>query len=131
MKGQRESVVLMPVRVLLVDANRDSETEQVLKSAGHLVTRAFGFEEAKRCLQFAPPDLLMTDVRLGAYNGLHLVLRAHAQHPEMRAIVVDADHDPVLEREASEAGATYVAKPFEADSLVPIAMVNAERPRLF
>jgi DNA-binding NtrC family response regulator len=121
----------MPVRVLLVDANRDSGTEQVLKSAGHLVTRAFGFEEAKRWLQFSPPDLLMTDVRLGAYNGLHLVLRARAQHPEMPAIVVDADHDPVLEREAGEAGATYVAKPFEAGSLVPIAMVNAERPRVF
>jgi len=121
----------MPVRVLLVDANRDSETKQVLKSAGHLVTRAFGFEEAKRWLQSSPPDLLMTDVRLGAYNGLHLVLRARAKHPEMPAIVVDMDHDPVLEREASEAGATYVAKPFEADSLVPIAMVNAERPRIF
>ena len=122
-------LVLMPVRVLLVDANRDSETEQVLKSAGHLVTRAFGFEEAKRWLQFAPPDLLMTDVRLGAYNGLHLVLRAHAEHPEMAAIVVDADHDPVLAREASGAGATYVAKPFEAGSLVPLAFENAERPR--
>jgi DNA-binding NtrC family response regulator len=121
-------LVLMPVRVLLVDANRDSETEQVLKSAGHLVTRAFGFEEAKRQLQFAPPDLLMTDVRLGAYNGVHLVLRAHAEHPEMPAIVVDADHDPVLEREANGAGATYVAKPFEAGSLVPLAFVNAERP---
>jgi|SRR5437764_14439246 len=118
----------MPVRVLLVDANRDSETEQVLKSAGHLVTRAFGFEEAKLRLQSSPPDLLMTDVRLGAYNGLHLVIRAHAAHPEMPAIVVDTDHDPVLEREANEAGATYVARPFQ-DSLVPLALVNAERPR--
>jgi len=119
----------MPVHVLLVDANRDSETEQVLRSAGHVVTRAFGFQEAKRWLQHAPPDLLMTDVRLGAYNGLHLVIRAHVEHPGMPAIVVDADHDPVLEREANGAGATYVAKPFEANSLVPIALENAERPR--
>ena len=112
----------MPVRVLLVDTNRDSETERVLRSAGHFVTRAFGFEEAKRWLRFAPPDLLMTDVRLGAYNGLHLVIRARAEHPGMLAIVVDADHDPVLEREANDAGATYVAKPFEVKSLVPIAL---------
>jgi two-component system response regulator GlrR len=118
----------MPVRVLLVDANRDSDTERVLRSAGHLVTRAFGFEEAKRCLQFAPPDLLMTDVRLGAYNGLHLVMRAHLEHPDMPAIVLDADHDPVLEREANGAGATYLAKPFEAKSLLPIALAN-ERSR--
>jgi two-component system response regulator GlrR len=119
----------MPVRVLLVDANRDSETERVLRSAGHLVTRAFGFEEAKRCLAFATPDLLMTDVRLGAYNGLHLVMRAHLQHPGMPAIVLDTDHDPVLEREANGAGATYVSKPFEAKSLPPITQANGERPR--
>ena len=120
----------MPYRVLLVDADLDSGTECALRSAGHLVTRAFGFEDAKRQLQFEPPDLLMTDVRLGAYNGLHLVIRAHAEHPEMPAIVVDADHDPVLEREASDVGAAYVARPLEARSLLPIVLASAEmRPR--
>lgn len=112
----------MPVRVLLVDTNHDSETERVLRSAGHFVTRAFGFEEAKRWLRFAPQDLLMTDVRLGAYNGLHLVMRAHAEHPGMPAVVVDAGHDPVFEREVNAAGAMYVAKPFEAKSLVPLGL---------
>ena len=66
----------MPVRVLLVDTDRASDTERALTSAGHVVTRTFGFAEAKQSLQTAPPDLLMTDVRLGAYNGLHLVIRA-------------------------------------------------------
>ena len=116
----------MAYRVLLVDADRDSGTERALRSAGHVVTRAFGFEDAKWQLQFEPPDLLMTDVRLGAYNGLHLVIRAHVEHPEMPAIVVDADHDPVLEREASDVGAAYVSRPLEARFLLPIVLANAE-----
>jgi DNA-binding response OmpR family regulator len=63
--------------------------------------------------QFAPakvhvdmePDLLITELKLGDHNGLHLALRARAK--SVPTIVI-GDPDPVLERDASALGATYV-----------------------
>ena len=113
----------MPFRALVVDTNRDalSATEQMLKPAGYLVARAFTFEEAKRRLELAPPDLLVTAVRLGAFNGLHLVLRAHLDSPTMPAIVVDDQRDAALEAEAKKMDAAYLARPFDQHDLVNLA----------
>jgi DNA-binding NtrC family response regulator len=114
--------VLMAFRLLVVNADHDRlrATEQVLVSAGFLVTCASSFEQAKRGLRLAPPDLLVTDVRLGAYNGLHLVVRAHSDRPSMPAIVLDVQYDQVLESETKNAGAVYVGKPLGADPLVAL-----------
>jgi DNA-binding response OmpR family regulator len=38
-------------------------------------------------LQAHTPDLLITDVRLGAHNGLELVLRARGGAADMPAII--------------------------------------------
>lgn len=51
------------------------------------------------------PDLLITELKLREHNGLHLALRA--QSKSVPAIVI-GDPDPVLERDASELGATYM-----------------------
>ena len=67
-----------------------------------------------------PPDLLVTDVRLGAYNGVHLVVRAHTDNPSMPALVMDVHHDRVLENEAKKAGAVYVGEPLDAGPLVAL-----------
>lgn len=106
--------------MLVVDADPEAliGADQVLSAAGYLVTSLSRFEEAKKRLRLAPPDLLIADVRLGAYNGLHLVVRAHADHPEMPAIVTHAFRDPVLEAEAKALGADYLIKPLDAASLV-------------
>lgn len=112
----------LPFRLLVVDADRDRlrTTEEILLSAGYLVTCASSFDEAKRGLRFGPPDLLVTDVRLGAYNGVHLVVRAHTDYPSMPALVMDVHYDPVLESEANKAGAVYVGEPLDAGPLVAL-----------
>lgn len=112
----------MPFRLLVVNADHDRlrATEEILVSAGFVVTCASSFDQAKRGLLAAPPDLLVTDVRLGAYNGLHLVVRAHSDHPSMPAIVMDVHHDQVLESETKNAGAVYVGKPLGAGPLVAL-----------
>ena len=51
------------------------------------------------------PHLLITELRLGEYNGLHLALRAQAY--EVPAIVI-GDADPVLQRDAASFGASYL-----------------------
>jgi DNA-binding response OmpR family regulator len=110
----------MPFRALVVDTDREalSATEQLLEPAGYLVACASTFEEAKRRLEFAPPDLLVTAARLGAFNGLHLALRAHSDFPRMAVIVVDDHRDVVLEAEATKMAAAYVARPFNGNDLI-------------
>ena len=67
------------------------------------------------------PDLLIADERLGAFNGLHLILRGRAEHPTMRAIVATAVKDPCVEAEASRMHALCLVKPLDpAEWLLPI-----------
>jgi DNA-binding response OmpR family regulator len=59
----------------------------------------------------AGPAIIMAQVRLGAYNGLHLALRARALG--IPAIVL-GDADPTTEREARKVGAAYLS-PFDLE----------------
>ena len=51
------------------------------------------------------PDLVITDVKLGDFNGLHLALKA--RHRGIPAVVI-GEPDALLERDAMELGAAYV-----------------------
>ena len=75
-----------------------------LTDAGMRVTLVDTFAAARERLQLMP-DLLISEVRLGAYNGLHLAMRAKAS--AIPAIIL-GETDPVAEREAQNLGATYV-----------------------
>ena len=57
-----------------------------------------------RLLSSRPPDLLVTNLRLQAYNGLHLV---HMSDGRTRCIVYSDYDDLVLAREVQAAGAFY------------------------
>lgn len=69
---------------------------------------------ALRLLAEHRPDLLMTDVRLGAYNGLQLIAMAPRAIP---AIVVTGFSDPVIEADAARLGAEYRVKPVDPAAL--------------
>jgi len=60
------------------------------------------FQAARTRLALAPVDFLVTNVRLRAYNGLHLV---HLVTPPTRAIVYMDPPDAVLFRDAQQAHA--------------------------
>ena len=91
---------MVPARRILV-VTRDSWRERALpvwlSAAGYEVDLVGTFAEAKTHLDDNPAAII-TDVKLGAYNGLHLAVRAHAL--SIPAILVGLD-DAVLEREAS------------------------------
>ena len=53
----------------------------------------------------AGPAFVMAEVRLGAYNGLHLALRARAKGIPA---AVFGDANPTTEREARQVGAAYL-----------------------
>jgi len=89
-----------------------------LNDAGFCATGANTYEAARATLDHAGPDVLLTDIRLGAYNGLQLIIRARSHNPYIRAVVMTGYPDPVVRREAERLHAGYLEKPFDPDGLV-------------
>lgn len=99
--------------VLVVDLNPTdrAKTVRLLEAAGYLVTATGNFNEAKHLIAQAAPDLLVTDLRLGPYNGLHLILRSKIDHPAMASLVTSRFDDPVLQAEAERHQASFLLRP--------------------
>jgi ActR/RegA family two-component response regulator len=119
--------------VLTVDPDIVSWTATLdhVKAAGYETITADDFQRAIHLLVTVRPGLLITVVRLGAYNGLHLVVRGRAVNPRMAAFVVGDSTDACLETECKELGATeYCTKPVQIDDLLAlIAEALADRNR--
>jgi DNA-binding NtrC family response regulator len=107
----------MALRVLIVDDEPDvlELLSDTLRAEGYETAGAGTFEEGKRLLATTAPDVLITDVRLGHFNGLQLVV---VRPPSTAAVVVSGYWDRTLEEEARRHGAVYLLKPVAADKLV-------------
>jgi len=88
------------------------------KLAGFQVTRFNQFTDAKRYLSGAHADVVITDVRLGAYNGLQLAILAKLEDPSIVAIVLTGFDDPVMRKEAENAGVEFLVKPVSGEQLL-------------
>jgi len=109
---QRLSVAMGAASALIVEPVLADAMFSVdaVTSLGFHVTVADNFHEALERLRI-PPALLIADIRLGEYNGLHLVLRGKAVKRDLGAIVTSGVADSVLQSEAEQLGATFVLKP--------------------
>jgi len=128
----QQQLMASPCSVVVVDGNAFDRTNTValLEGAGYRVRSARNFDEAKKLLAEDPPDILITDLRLGQYNGLHLVLRTRSNHPEMAALVTSRVADPVLEAEAYRQHAHFVLVPLPPPQLLQaVASSLGEGPR--
>lgn len=65
------------------------------------------FASARAVLLTHPPDYLVVNLRLGPYNGLHLVYTAAASDLQVRSIVYTDQPEPGLGTEIQSAGAFY------------------------
>jgi len=108
-----------PGRVLIVEDDRTtlSGWVELLGDAGYHVTGVSSYEEALDELGRLP-DLLITDVRLGVYNGLQLIVRGRMMNHDLHAIVVTGYADQVVLREALHLHAEHLEKPVDIDRLV-------------
>jgi CheY-like chemotaxis protein len=96
--------------ILVVAASgKGAALQALLENAGHDVRLATSFADALAVLTHEFPDLLATEVQLGAFNGLHVAIRHRHSHPNMRVIVIGPYYDSVLAHEATNSGATFVA----------------------
>jgi len=107
-----------PGRILLV------ETDDVARSRLEAAATSLGPVESHRCFETArarlyrvPFDFLVTNIRLGAYNGLHLVYLSSSGPSAPRSIAYTEERNPDLAREAQRAGALY-----EVGLRLPVAL---------
>src|SRR6476620_6413091 len=109
----------MRARVLIVD---DDEVylegmKELLEEAGYVVDLASSFDDGRQRLREHSPDLLIIDVRLGAFNGLQLISTGQVRIP---AIVVTGFDDTVLRADADGFGASYLVKPIKPAALLAL-----------
>ena len=115
---QNRMVRRLRVLVVSFSAARARGTRARLRRAGYDVSLATTFSGGRRKL-LRVPDLLIADVRMGAFNGLHLAMRAlWAGIPS----IVIGPHDCVLQREASSLGTRYLSG--DVDAYAMLALVE-------
>lgn len=113
------------------DAELVSRLRAILESAGFLVSAQTEFIAGRReLLADDPPTVLIANVRLGEYNGIHLVYLAKRRDENVRALVYAERHDAVLAREAQRAHAFYQRQmflPFSLEEFLKASLPAVDR----
>ena len=108
--------------ILIVDDDPATLTGLVglLEGAGYSAVAAGDYAEGRRLLSRIPVDLVIVDVRLGAYNGLQLAVFARSLPSRPPAIVTSGFEDRVLEEEARQLDAPFLLKPIDPAGLLAL-----------
>ena len=109
----------MPQKILIVDDDQPTRVglAMLLMDAGYDAVSASTVPAAIKMLTEEHPDLLIVDIRLDEYNGLHLV----AMRPEpIPAVVLTGYADPSIEADARRLGAEFLLKPIAPGVLVAL-----------
>src|SRR5436309_11508981 len=111
----------MKRRVLIVE---DDEVfvrplRRALELGGFEVLTAGSGEEALELLKAEDVDLVLTDQRLPGMDGVAVVRRLKAEHPEVAVVVMTAFGTIGAAVAATRLGAEdYLVKPFESDEIL-------------
>jgi len=98
---------------------------ELLQSRGFDVILSAGAAEAQDQLRKAPVDLVLTDLKMPGVDGLELVRRLHAAHPDLPVLVLTGHGTIASAVECIKAGAAdYILKPADPDAL-ELALVRA------
>jgi hypothetical protein len=101
----------VPKRVLIVEGDRlFAEGFHSIYTDTARLAHCIDFPTARKVLLAEEPALLVTNLRLGAYNGLHLVFLATTSRTGTSSIVYAEPMDLGLAREAQRIGAFVESK---------------------
>jgi DNA-binding NtrC family response regulator len=95
------------MRVLVVTADGSLRHELAHTFEPMSVDLCSDFRSARAKLAAGAYDLIVTEMRLGEFNGLHLAYIAKHDQPQARTVVFTAPFDPALASETIAAGAFY------------------------
>jgi CheY-like chemotaxis protein len=113
--------------VLVVSTNAAQRTRVVdwLAASGHEVIAADTFDRARGQIDRHRPDLLIADIKLEAYNGLHLAIWMQSRGLRSRTILI-GEPDSVLQQEAERASAVFLSPPLFAPDFVQIVKATLD-----
>jgi two-component system response regulator HydG len=120
-------------RILVVDDQRNmrATTALVLRSAGHVVEEAEDGATAIQRVQTAAFDVVLTDLRMPAVDGMEVLREAQRLAPDTQVIVMTAYGTIESAVEAIRCGAyDFLAKPFKEDELLVRVSKALEKRRL-
>ena len=89
-----------------------------LRSRGLDAVICNSFPDARDALKQEVPDALLTDVRVGAFNGLQLVHLFRSLSPDGTVVVATGHDDPTIRIEAEKLGAHFLTKPVNIELLL-------------
>ena len=103
--------------VLIVepDSGQALALRDALVEAGHTVQVAQTFQAAVQMLAGGGVGVLVTAVRLGAFNGLHLVIRNKALNPHIRCVVIGLPADQ--SGDLHHLGVPFLVKPVDGATI--------------
>src|SRR5437763_3305119 len=104
-------------RVMIVDDDPAAlgTLSRLVAEWGHEVVPFLKYEDARAYLSTSVPHVLVADVRLGMFNGLHLVHVAKHVRADMTVIAMTGFNDAVIRAEAASVGASYMVKPVDLE----------------
>jgi DNA-binding NtrC family response regulator len=116
-----------PLIALLVDLDPIflSELAPIVTASGLRVIALSDFAAARHELYSHRPHVLVANVRLGAFNGIHLAYLAKINNPHTRVMIYGQD-DRILAGDVQSAGAFYERREFVRYSLA--AFLRAALP---
>ena len=86
--------------------------------AGYRTRAAHTFGDAIAMMANTEPEALVVSVELGAFNGLHVLLRCGVDHPSTRVVVM-GPASARIEQEAMALGAAaYLPRPLDVEGVV-------------
>lgn len=120
---------LSGLRIIVADDDRRMREfyEAVLAAMRHdvIASAADGRDLVAACLEHAAADLVVTDIRMPAVDGL-AAAQTISKHRELPFVFVSAYHDETLIQAASlEYSYGYLVKPIKREDLaasIPVAM---------
>jgi DNA-binding NtrC family response regulator len=123
----------MTARLLLVDDEKIAlrNLEHVLAKEGHQVTATQSGSHALDLLDSQPFDLVLTDMKMDKVDGMQLLRRCKAQHPDVEVIMITGFATLESAVAAMKEGAFhYIAKPFRLDEVRQTVAEALEKIRL-
>jgi len=106
---------ITPRHVLIVDDNLSlaENIAEILQLDGHITRFVGSAEEAFPNALEDEPDVVVSDYRLPGINGAVFVKEFLGTHTHARAMVISAYTDATTIAAATNAGATFMAKPLD------------------
>jgi len=102
--------------------------QKSLSRAGMHVQAFPGSAELLDALGDAQPDVLISDIRMPGVNGLELMQRVRATHPDLPVIIMTAHSDLEAAVAAYRGGAfEYLPKPFDVDGVAALVRRAAQK----